>query len=274
MPLTSNSDSYLNLDSLYGLICFEGPQAIEFLQRQLSCDLGKLTAGEVLPGAWLNPAGRVIATLDLIEQGDKTIALVPQLLTEQVVAGISRYLLNAKLTISQSDLHLLGSFERESANGCDWPGGRRIFLCREPGVESTEELLRWQRIDITDSLIRLDQASSAGYLPQMLELESRGAINYDKGCFPGQEVVARTHYLGKVKRSLVRLQADQPLAVGTAILNDQGQPMGEIIQFAPGESGGGTCLAVLKAGPETPMTASGVALRALQTTLAEAPFNG
>ena len=108
----------------------------------------------------------------------------------------------------------------------------------------TEQLTKggtdaWQLSDIHAGIPQITAATQEQFVPQMVNFELLGGVNFKKGCYPGQEIVARTHYLGNIKRHLYRVRASEPLSVGaevrSGILN--GQACGSLLSVAPAESG-------------------------------------
>jgi len=105
----------------------------------------------------------------------------------------------------------------------------------------------WQWLDIQAGLPDITPATQDAFVPTMLNLEPLGGISYDKGCYPGQEVVARMHYLGSLKRRLYRaaLPADPP-APGAAVTQADGREAGTVVSAAQAPQGGSELLAVLR----------------------------
>ena len=108
---------------------------------------------------------------------------------------------------------------------------------------ATPEL--WQWLDVQYGLPWVSSATSEAFVPQMMNLEQLGYVSFKKGCYPGQEVVARTHYLGQVKRRLYRVESDEVLCAGNEWPNN-GASIGKILQAAPApDRSGYAALAVL-----------------------------
>ncbi len=115
----------------------------------------------------------------------------------------------------------------------------------EPSAPDAE----WRQLEIAAGVAWLDEATREAFLPQMLDLERLGALSFDKGCYPGQEIVARTHYLGELKRRLYRAEvaAGAAPAPGDRVLADGGRPAGVVVAAAAETDGGGAALlAVLR----------------------------
>lgn len=187
---------------LYTLIKVDGRDAVSFLQGQLTQDVERLAGSGRLLGAWCNPKGRVLVVLRLLALEDAIGLLVPASMREQVLKRLAMYRFRAKVQFNVADEEL-------------------------PAVITTEE---------TDpvALIRagiatIDDSNSELYTPHMLNLDRLDAISFSKGCYTGQEVVARTEHLGKSKRRLMRYEADRDgLRVGDRLAHAE-RNVGEIV---------------------------------------------
>ncbi|MGB5011774.1 MAG: folate-binding protein, partial [Candidatus Dechloromonas phosphoritropha] len=106
----------------------------------------------------------------------------------------------------------------------------------------------WRWLDIQAGFPLVTAATKDEFVPQMADFEKLGGISFHKGCYPGQEIVARTQYLGKVKRHLYRVRSDQPLAAGSDLHSPDNpdQSCGKVISGAPSPAGGYEALAVVQ----------------------------
>jgi tRNA-modifying protein YgfZ len=154
-----------------GAIAFRGPDAAKFLQGQLSADIAKLVPGTRTPAGFHNPQGRVVALLDLVQVSDgEFIATLPRELVATVSDRLKKYVLRAKLRIEDA-----GNATAVDSLAALRAGAPEVYL-----------------------------ATSEAFVAQMLNLDLLGAIAFDKGCYTGQEVIARAHYRGRVKRRMQR----------------------------------------------------------------------
>ena len=229
------------LDDL-GTLRFSGAEIEKFLQGQLSSDVSKLTAGTLLRAGVHNPQGRTLALLGLVraDQGD-ILALLPRELLPAVATHLRRYLLRAKVTISDdsAQYRVLGvaSPEAAGADAAGALGGRRVgyglahesrALLIQNALEPPPSLPllsreQWRALDIAAGLAQVYSATSGQFVAQMLNLDCIDAISFTKGCYTGQEVIARAHYRGRIKRRLQRFvnRAALRLAAGdTGVLAD------------------------------------------------------
>lgn len=108
----------------------------------------------------------------------------------------------------------------------------------------------WRRRDVAAGLVRICAATQEAFVPQMANFDRIGGVNFQKGCYPGQEIVARTQYLGKVKRHLYQGHADFPVQVGDALYSPEvpDQSCGQIAEAVADPAGGFQLLAVVQEG--------------------------
>jgi tRNA-modifying protein YgfZ len=181
----------------YGLLHFRGADAQKFLQGQLSNDMNALGANELMLAGAHNPQGRVLALLRLAAlASDHIIALLPAELAETIGAALRRYVLRAKVAISAElgDAALAGAAAQVPALAPLLDGRARAR-------------------DIAAGIPQVYRATSGEFVAQMLNLDCIGAISFNKGCYTGQEIIARSHYRGRTKRRLQRFASVDALAL-------------------------------------------------------------
>ena len=160
------------LPATYGVLAFRGTDAARFLQGQLSADIEKLAPGSSTLAGLHNPQGRVIALLNISRISPEEFqARLPAELADSVASRLRKYVLRAKLVIEVL-----------------------------PGEPATRDALDEIRAGVPE----VYGATSETFVAQMLNLDLLDAIAFDKGCYTGQEVIARAHYRGRVKRRLQR----------------------------------------------------------------------
>jgi hypothetical protein len=196
-----------------GVLAIRGDDAARFLQGQLSADIEKLAPGSSTLAGLHNPQGRVIALLALVAaSAGEIFAVLPRELAAGVVQRLGKFVLRSKVRIADESANwrVLGGNANAvpaSAPSITW-GDRRVWLAPgEPGAENAADPLAriaWDRADIAAGLPQVYAATSESFVSQMLNLDLLGGIAFDKGCYTGQEVIARAHYRGRVKRRLQR----------------------------------------------------------------------
>jgi tRNA-modifying protein YgfZ len=123
---------------------------------------------------------------------------------------------------------------------------RALQLCAQPALESVpsnvdaQQMAAWNALEISSGVARLSAAVSEAFVPQMLNYESAGGVNFKKGCYPGQEVVARSQFRGTLKRRGYIVTSDTALQAGQEVFDSRepGQPCGQIAQASPDPAGG------------------------------------
>ncbi|HEY2808335.1 MAG TPA: hypothetical protein VGI91_06045 [Steroidobacteraceae bacterium] len=237
-----NSPSKLcELDSL-GVLRARGPDAVAFLQGQLSNDLTQLSATRALLAGYHNPQGRTIALLRLIENapGD-VLAILPRELIATVAARLTKFILRSKVKLADESaawtIHGLTGADSTAAtvalpaqvNEVARSGAALLVLAgaapprtlivqpRESpavlsGVPAAPESV-WHAASIAAAEPQVFASTSEEFVAQMLNLDVLGAIDFAKGCYTGQEVIARAHYRGRVKRRLQRFVSHAPLVL-------------------------------------------------------------
>ncbi len=183
--------------SQQSIIRVSGRDALDFLQGQLTNDLRDLQPGHTMRCAWCNPKGRVICLLEASRQHDDYHLLLPTELAGDVVQRLVMFRFRAKV-----------DFETEAATASADPA----------------QLIR-------DGVPFVGRPQSEKFTSHMLNLDLLGAISFDKGCYTGQEVIARTHYKGVSKRRTLRFSSTAPVAVGDKV-SDGGRDIGEVLNVA------------------------------------------
>ncbi len=244
------------------LVAISGRDAVAFAQAQTMNDVAVLRDGEWHWNGWLTAKGRVIALFAVIRMDADTLWMVlPDADAEAFAAQLRRFVFRSKVAITvRDDLQIAGRLcASDVASGNHWAGdpldaieldlsgalvdghlGRslRIAPSLVAPVDVTA-LETWHRTDLEHGWPRLDSAQSEQWTPQQLSLGRLRAYSVKKGCYPGQEIVARTHFLGQAKRGLALIQSATPLAAGTELVS-QGLTVGTVVSAC-----GKTALAVL-----------------------------
>lgn len=251
-----------------------GPDAQSFLQAQVPSDIRLLNPELAQISGWCTAKGRLLTTLVIwpIEAGYRLILASD--VAESVSKRLKMFVLRLKVQVTPLDTPVAGLLNPpETFAGMTLPSATwqvtqangltairldptRLLLTGAVDTLSTlPDSVRtgtpqdWLRADIAQGFPLVSQATSEHYVPQMVNLDKLGGVSFKKGCYPGQEIVARTHYLGKIKRHLYRVSAGQHLLPGTEVRSDvlNGQSCGSLLSVAPTETGNAwVALAVLQ----------------------------
>lgn len=213
----------------YRLVCVEGVDAEKFLQGQLTCDVTKLAIGASTLTAHCDPKGKVNSLFRLFRQAEQQFyLLIRQDLVENGLAQLKKYAVFSKVTFSEKNWTIVGVAENALEKcGAISPQirmdlGERQILCLEQNVELdyTQSAQYWDYLDMQQGLPILSAAGQGEFIPQALNLQDiEQAISFQKGCYIGQEIVARAKYRGINKRAMYLLQANTTalVEIGTDI---------------------------------------------------------
>ncbi len=230
------------------VVTMEGPDAVAFAHAQFANDVTALAVGQWQWNAWLTPKGRVIALFALLRREEHALlAVLPDYPGDAFAAQLQRFVFRRKLKITgRGDLPVHGSFSAPlHANGSRMgvdngvleldlggAGGPRHWRIGEsPDTAGEDADQQWRAADLRHGLPRLPESQREQWTPQQLSLDRLHAYSIKKGCYPGQEIVARTHFLGKAKRALRLLESDRPLHAG-ATVEAGGTAQGEVVSAA------------------------------------------
>lgn len=252
-----------------------GADAVAFLHGQFTSDVQQLADGNSQASAWCNPKGQVVANFILARRNTDYFLLLPRELKDIFLKRLQMYVLRANVTIEDCSeiLHCLGVNNAGDEHITDnampniagqfrvpVPVTRTRWILAGPVtalMESWRQLSRtfsrigshyWELFDICDGLPWILDATTGTFLPQLLNMDQLQAVSFSKGCFPGQEVIARLQHRGKIKQRLViaTLDSDTDVKPGMNIYQeDRDQSAGTIINIANHPQDGVCCLAVL-----------------------------
>ncbi|HEY4317234.1 MAG TPA: folate-binding protein [Herbaspirillum sp.] len=278
-----------------GLLAFDGADAAPFLHNQLTNDVEHLGAGEVRLAGYCTPKGRLLATMLLWKTGETIMLALPRALLPAIQKRLQMFVLRSKVKVQdlsnqQAMIGLAG--ERAAAALQAWfpelpaapyakidnASGTLMRLAdgagdiaryqwiaaNAPAVDAWPRLAAalpvagetaWALGDIQAGVPQITLATQEKFVPQMINFELIGGVNFRKGCYPGQEIVARSQYLGKLKRRMLLASVDQAdsaaveaIRPGVDIFSsaDPEQPCGMIVNAAITGDGGISCLVEIK----------------------------
>lgn len=261
-----------------GLIRASGVDAAEFLHNLLTNDIKGMTAANARFAGFCTPKGRLLALFLIWREGDDFLLALPRDILPAMLKKLSMYVLRSKVKLSDATAErVLIGFSSATALpapelAADLPrfgvtsveGGHAVRLDatrwllaldanaasagwqRLASAARPVGLAAWQWLEIAAGQPRVVAATQEAFVPQMLnmELPAVAGVSFSKGCYPGQEIVARTQYLGKVKRRTFRARIATLVAPGTHVFAPEtgDQHCGAIVSVAPSPSGGFECL--------------------------------
>ena len=197
---------------------FKGNDASQFLQNQLSADIAAIPSGEAGFACCCNPSGRVLALMLVRPGAGSCLAICAGGLADLLTHWLGKFIFRADVSISRrQDLVVAGQANTENGE-CRFrtvTGMNYTTVDADsphPAASGTGPQ-DWKAMELQTGIAWLDPDTSGRFLPQMLGCESIGALSFSKGCYPGQEIIARTRYLGKLKRHPVRCRVDGALSL-------------------------------------------------------------
>lgn len=274
--------------SHYGLIRITGDDAEGFLQNQFCNDVRLVDSGQSQYNGYCNPKGRLLAFFRLLKQGENFYLRLPREVLEANLKRLRMYVLMSKVMLEdvsdervyfacagpdaeqvlkqQLDAIPSGADEVTQQDGVSVIrcGGTRpcfeILATTESARELWEKLAAvatpvgygaWELLEIQTGIPEILPQTVEAFVPQMVNLQAIDALSFKKGCYPGQEIVARMHYLGKLKRRmyLAHVETDSPPAAGDNLYaegSESGQGVGKVVRAESSPGGGVDLLAVIE----------------------------
>lgn len=267
-----------------GLIRASGPDAAEFLHNLLTNDVKGLPVDGARRYGFCNAKGRLLANFLMWHDGDDLIIALSADLHAAILKKLSMFILRSKVKLSDAsnDRVLLGisgplaetavtevsSLPAAALTLCQSDTGQTIRLGDQRFLLSLAAaaapatwqklatharpagLSAWHWLEIVAGLPRITAATQEEFIPQMVNYELIGGVSFTKGCYPGQEIVARTQYLGKIKRRMYRAHLENGIPLAGAHLyapETEEQSCGRVVNVAPAPQGGNDVLAVIQA---------------------------
>ena len=271
----------------HGLIAVTGEDSATFLHNQLTNDVEHLSSGQARLAGYCTPKGRLQATLLVWRSAESIVLQLPRALQAPLQKRLSMFVLRAKAKLAdvtdsyavlgfggaaaQSLLQtMFGALPAEPYDKLDHELGTLIRLgdalgtARYQWITTPEQAQfawpelaarlapagadAWQLAAIHAGVPDITVSTQDQFVPQMVNFELLGGVNFKKGCYPGQEIVARSQYLGKLKRRSALAGIDAVAQAGDEVfaVADPGQPCGMIVNAAPNGFGGVDALVEIK----------------------------
>ncbi len=273
--------------SHFDLIRFSGNDTKSFLQSQLSCDIREINLHAAQYGCYCTPKGRILTNFLLCQQDDDLLMQLPIDLSASVQKRLSMYVLRAKVQLAKASddwvrIGIAGSNAItliQNITGCTFDFNQSLqviqhehtcYICLSrqqveliAPIKSAFSLWEhlsqhtkpvgaswWDWLNIQSGIPVILPETQEMFLPQMVNLDVIGGVSFKKGCYPGQEIVARTRYLGKLKRRmyLAHIATTETIKVGDALFSHDmdDQSIGNIVNVASSPHGGFDILAVIQ----------------------------
>jgi len=259
----------------FGVIEVSGDNAVSFLQSQLTNDVAELAPDRMELAGYCTVKGRLLATLHLWRSADAVLLRLPRELIAPLIKRLSMYVLRSKAKLTDvSDawstwaLIGAGSAERLRSAGIAVPAspwnsslagalridrvppapgvGERFLLTLPAGSVLPEGIAtlrraastEWWSSEVAAAVPTVFAATQEKFVPQMINFEVLGGVNFRKGCYPGQEIVARSQYLGKLRRRMYVAHATAAeVQPGADVYHSDGQAVGTVVMAAAADGG-------------------------------------
>ncbi len=225
-----------------------------FLQAQLSADIAVLQPGDATFACYCTPRGQVLGLLLVCRTEDGYRLVAAKDLLAPIVTRLRMFVMRSKVElVMQVETTVCGVISPEAVAGAFRPQGTDLnyLLLDQQGAQNDGRDIFFKAEEIRNRVVWLGPGTSEKFIPQMLGFEQIGAVSFSKGCYPGQEIVARARYLGKVKRKPVVVQTEQELlpepATRVGLRRGDEWLQGTVIDSAPAENGG-SCLFIIAPG--------------------------
>ncbi len=248
----------------WSVIQISGNDVTNFLQGQLTCDTTQITEQQSSLAALCNHQGRVLAIFLLFKRNNEFYALLPSAIKEQFIQHLAKFAVFSKTTLvdvtestlvvafvgDQIEILVESYFSNLPTSPYETTHENDFTVCQLPmttscyigfGPRDHENHLAkaapfcnddalWQAACILSGFPTLQAETIGIATPHMLNLPNLNAVSFSKGCYVGQEIIARTHYLGKAKRQLCLLSFEKTFALKSGdTVSSQGQEVGTII---------------------------------------------
>ena len=229
----------INLNSELIVIEIFGEDAGSYLQGQLTNDINELKEKSFQLSAHLNNKGRIIASFFIINrEAGGFYLLTSKTLTDKIISRLKMFILRSKVQcqLSSKDIYLITS-QPTTIESMNISEGYFLTVGSLP-ENSQENSTLWHKLLVDNGLPMIYANSSEKIIPQQVNYELIGGVNFKKGCYTGQEIVARTHYLGKVKRRMQRFTSINEPIIGQTVVSPKldNQEVGFIIDYYKAEN--------------------------------------
>ena len=264
-------------------ICLKisGDDAGKFLQGQFSNDINLLEKDISQYSSYSTNQGKVIAILRILKDKDSYLILINKEISDYFIQKLSMYILMSKVTIEMTnEYHIIGicgqmskkllssynakkssdikeddNYQILNNNSEYFSSSTLIYKDEAKEIDEIKKLLTKDQLafnvnklsDYYNRILRVTMETKEQYIPQVLNLEKLNGINYKKGCYTGQEIVARTHYLGKIKKQIFLINHNSKLInISNKIHDENNEILGEVISGNQTIQEEIICLAVIR----------------------------
>ena len=272
-PMYADMNSSIVDLSHLGFLRVSGEDSADFLQNLTSNDIRHLDGHSAQYSSLCSPKGRMLASFLIFRMEGDYILQMPEEMIERVKKRLSMYIFRSRVSINEADLAAIGLFgndcgkflesmpesvmgigKHESGVVIRLSASRFEIVAEPEQAASMLEKMKarhagkseWERLEILDAIPAVLPETEGLFVPQMANLELIGGVSFQKGCYPGQEIVTRTHFLGKIKRRMMIAHVDSGVepSPGEELYCGE-EATGNVVRVAPSPDGGYDILAVI-----------------------------
>jgi folate-binding protein YgfZ len=233
-----------HLGSLY----IHGKDAAAFLQGMLTCDIHALTAFKAQPTGCCNLQGRIVALLFVMIWQEGYLLLLPQKIVETTLKHLKKYALFSKVTFEKSTIQFTTGFLTSAPEGSYGSSLSNLFI--KPNTPPPANALSaeaWHYQQMLQGFPDIGLTTQETFFPHRIGLDKiEGAISFKKGCYLGQEIIARTHFKAVQKHAVYLCETTTSIKSGENILSETEETIGEIIDIVMLNETLAHCLASIK----------------------------
>lgn len=233
----------------FELICITGTDRERFVQGLITADITRLTETQASLAALCDTKGRVIANFIVFKTLDAIYFILPQHMATLTQKVLKKYALFSKVSVNNDTAtwHFIGNHTHatekplfaltinDDSFQIQYPN-RSLTLCKTKPDNTQGQINQneWQLADINAGIATIQPKTSGLFTPQMINLDRLNGISFNKGCYLGQEIIARTQHLGKLKRHLkhIEFKTDTRIQCGTPIMTDDNTTAGQLLNYA------------------------------------------
>ena len=237
----------------FGFLSITGKDAVNFLQGYTTCDLDHLSSDQAGLGAICNLKGRMVASFRVVKIENGLLLRIHRDLVNKVLSFLGKYIVFSKAEMSDmSEIYTCHGIIGEGADvqplqinevvkqddsvvikvsSCG-PRFENWSLKTFDNTHVEADVQTWLQAEIKDGYAWVDPASSEEHIPQMFNYHNIGGIDFNKGCYLGQEIIARLEFRGKLKRQLHRGKSSSRVAGGDTLYSDEVKPIGTVVGIA------------------------------------------
>ncbi|MDH5264538.1 MAG: folate-binding protein [Betaproteobacteria bacterium] len=246
--MTSAPPRVCDLSPSNALVRVSGDDAAEFLHNQFTNDVKALAVGAAQWNGWCTPKGRLLATFVLARDAEGFLLMLPAEFAEAFAKRLRMFVLRAKAKVEDVSAAMprFGLWDGAIPAGAFRLGDSRAVAFGKAPEGRAATLEEWALSLIRDGVVQVVPGTQEAFVPQMANYELVGGVSFKKGCYPGQEIVARTQYRGILKKRAVRVRSAAPLAPGDSVYSEAfgDQSAGTVANVAPSPGGGFEALVV------------------------------